>query len=263
MKKQTTKLFGLSSKCGYLVSTVVAFALCCTSANSKSETKRKNPLMETSSVSTQDLRFGEQQLQKMLIDRPELNKVIFKQDPVWRWAIRQFAGEGAKARIYWNSGDLSCKSFEYDAEHNYPLPTQQGCIRLRKTSQFGTPVLGEKLLSGFVFECYNIRNGPAFEKTNKAALTGAITKEQFIEQNTKIEYEAVSKTAKFYKEVYLPLATKRQSKTDAYLWGTYEPTKYADWRARFKDRTRYPWSYMEKYYDSLIKPYQPSKPSVF
>lgn len=206
-------------------------------------------------LSAQDLQFGEQQLQKMRQDRPQLAKILFKNGPIWPWAVRQFAGEAANQRIYWNSNELSDKGFEYDSDHSYPTTARLGCIRLRKKDEHGKELAPDRLLAAFVFECHNISNGPAFDRVYETSLTGKLSKNQFIEQNTKIEFEATRKTADFYRRVYLPLAQKEHYATNPLYWEAESPTTYAAWIGQYKDPQKYPWSYWGKYYDESIVPY--------
>lgn len=208
-----------------------------------------------STLSAQDLQFGEQQLQTMLHDRPQMVNIIMQNEPIWPWAVRQFAGEAANQRIYWNSNELSDKGFEYDSDHSYPTKARLGCIRLRKTDEHGKALAPDRLLSAFVFECNNIRNGPAFHSVYETSLKGKISREQFIEQNTQIEFAATKRTADFYETVYLPLAQRRHYTVTPAYWEADSPKNYTDWIARYKDPAKYPWSYWGKYYDESIVPY--------
>lgn len=210
---------------------------------------------EAQTLSPKDLQFGEQQVQKLLIDRPRLAKVLLKNEPIWPWVVRQFAGEAAGQRIYWNSSALNDKDFDYDADHSAPEPSEPGYIRLRKTDKYGQPMAAERLLAALVFECYNINSSPAFERVYQTALSGKLTQEQFIEQNAQIEFEAGRKTATFYRTVFEPLARNRHYDTAPLYWEAESPTTYAAWREQYTDRKGYPWSFWGKYYDESIVPY--------
>lgn len=206
-------------------------------------------------LSPQDLLFGEQQVKKMIVDRPQLAKILLKNEPIWPWAVRQFAGEAAGQRIYWNSSALNDKDFDYDADHSAPEPGEPGYIRLRKTDKYGQPMAAERLLAALVFECYDIKSSPAFNRVYQAALQGKLSEDQFIEQNAHIQFEAGRKTATFYRTVFEPLARTRHYDTAPLHWEAESPTTYAAWRAQYTDRTGYPWSYWGKYYDESIVPY--------
>jgi hypothetical protein len=209
---------------------------------------------EAQTLSPQDLQFGEQQVQKLLIDRPQLAKILLKSEPIWPWVVRQFAGEAAGQRIYWNSSALSDKDFDYDSDHSAPEANEPGYIRLRKIDKYGQPMAAERLLAALVFECYNINSSPAFERVYQTALSGKLTQEQFIEQNAQIEFEAGRKTATFYRTVFEPLARNRHYDTAPLYWEAESPTNYAAWRAQYTDRKGYPWSFWGKCYDESIRP---------
>jgi len=221
----------------------------------KSSTKPTSVRATKATLSPQDLQFGEQQVQKLLIDRPRLAKVLLKNEPIWPWVVRQFAGEAAGQRIYWNSSALNDKDFDYDADHSAPEPGEPGYIRLRKTDKYGQPMAAERLLAALVFECYNINNSPAFDRVYQAALKGNLSQDQYIEQNAQIEFEAGRKTATFYHTIFEPLARKRHYNTAPLYWEAESPATYAAWRAQYTDRTGYPWSFWGKYYDESIVPY--------
>lgn len=205
-------------------------------------------------LSPQDLQFGEQQVKKMIADRPQLAKILLKNEPIWPWAVRQFAGEAANERIYWSSGAVG-GGFEFDAEQSPPDGGKPGFIRLRKTDEHGKPLAANRLLAAFVFECFNIRGGPAFDSLYEEALTGKLTKDQYIDKGTRIEFAATRKAADFYRTIYLPLAKKRNYDLDPQYWEAETPTTYPAWRAQYTNRAGYPWSFWGKYYDESIVPY--------
>lgn len=199
-------------------------------------------------------RFGEEQIRLMLADRPEMKKMIKDQDPIWKWAVKQFEGESGHNRIYWNNQDLYDKGFEYDSEHHYDTYKKTGFIRLRKLDRFGKPTSTEKLIYFLVFELNNIQSSPKFKAVIQSALKGDMTEDQWIEKNTRIEYEAYRKTIDFYKTVFFPLAKTRHFHLHPFHWGADGPTTYAGWIARYDDRSEYPWSYWGKYYRTVIEP---------
>lgn len=209
---------------------------------------------EAQTLSPKDLQFGEQQVKTMIVDRPQLAKILLKNEPIWPWAVRQFAGEAANERIYWSPGAVG-GGFEFDSEQSPPDRGTAGFIRLRKIDEHGKPLAPNRLLAAFVFECFNIRGGPAFDSLYEEALTGALSKDQYIEKGTRIEFAATRKAADFYRNIYLPLAKKRHYELDPFYWEAESPTTYAAWRAQYTDRSEYPWSFWGKYYDESIVPY--------
>lgn len=54
-------------------------------------------------VTNADLVHGDRQLRQMLKDRPNMVKWVKPGDSIWRWTVRQFAGEGLGQRINWSN----------------------------------------------------------------------------------------------------------------------------------------------------------------
>lgn len=52
-------------------------------------------------LSPRDIAFGNQQVQKMLADRPLMRRLVKPSDSIYSWTSRQFAGEQTKEKIYW------------------------------------------------------------------------------------------------------------------------------------------------------------------
>ena len=207
-------------------------------------------------VSEQDLKFGETQMTQFFADRPVLSELISKHDAIWDWAVRQFAGESSTDRISWNPAEMPDKSREYTADHRYPIPGgRAGWIRVRKFDQFDRLLSAENVLSSFVFECYNLRNGPKFYALHKSAMAGELTKEKYIDANVRLEYEAVLRLKNFYRNYFVPFAAGQQLTTHRYEWKENEPDTYEEWIALYKNPKGYPWNSWGRYYDKIVTPY--------
>ncbi len=206
-------------------------------------------------ISAADIAFGEQQLRQLITDRQEIKKIVEPQSVLWKWTVRQFAGEGLHQRIYWNAENMSDKTFEFYAEHNSPTPEAAGYIRLRKNHKDGKPVSADRLASGMVYELFNIQNSTAFDNYFESALAGKLTEEQWIESNTKLEFLAERKSAEFYRRIYLPMAKAKHFSTDPSYWGADRPDTYPAWRAQYTDKSEYPWSFWGTWYRNEIVPY--------
>ncbi|CAN5375957.1 hypothetical protein BH11CYA1_BH11CYA1_38400 [soil metagenome] len=264
--RQTTALANASREKSILAKATLAILLSLTCAwqtnaspinrADKSQSNNEAPAHQTlQAISSTDLEFGEQQLQKMLKDRRHLSEILQKKEPIWPWAVRQFAKEAGSERIFWNSTELTEKGYEYDSDHRSPSPGKPGYIRLRKTDQTGKLMAANRLLAAFVFESFNMRNSKAFEKLETEALHGKYSKNQYMDAGAKIDFAATRKTAEFYKTVYLPLANKRHYDTDTLYWEAETPATFAAWRAQYTDPKGYPWSFWGKDYDERIAPY--------
>jgi len=201
------------------------------------------------------LSAGHAQLCQMLSDRPAMRAFVQPGDKLWQWTIRQFAGEAAGVPIKWSTTKLD-KTDEYIAENEYPTERRPGYIRIRKTDAKGAPLSADTLWSCFVFECYNIGNGAKFQQVYIKALTSSCNEDQWIEENTRIEFESYKKTRQFFDEVIEPMARQRNIKVDSRLWGKTVPATYEEWIATYQNRGDYPWSYWGQFFKTTVLPYR-------
>src|ERR1051326_747463 len=87
-------------------------------------TSEQAPLPEPQAHPSQEaLAFGEQQVEHMVEDRPQMKQYVQKGDPIWRYCVRQFAGEALGERIAWNNDPLELAE-HYDSESQSSTPTQ-------------------------------------------------------------------------------------------------------------------------------------------
>lgn len=201
------------------------------------------------------LKAGKDQLCQMLSDRPVMREFVQPGDKLWQWTIRQFAGDAAGVPIKWSTTKLD-KTDEYIAENEYPTEGRAGYIRMRKTDAKGVPLSADTLWSSFVFECYNIGNGAKFQQVYIKALHSSCNENQWIEDNTRIEYDSYKKTRQFFDEVIEPMARQRNIKVDSRLWGKTVPATYEEWIAIYQNRNEYPWSYWGQFFKTTVLPYR-------
>jgi hypothetical protein len=205
-------------------------------------------------LSAEDLKFGAEQLERLLHDRPELNKMIIKGDSIWNWAVGQFAGVATGERIFWDESDLYSKSFECFGDNLYATPGKPGRIRLRKTDSDGKPMAADKLAYGLIYECSNIGSGPDYKRVDQSALRGELTKEQYIEDELRIEFRAYSKTKDVYQKILLPLTKIRLYPLDPSIWDFSGPKTCDSWVAQLLDQPGYPRDYYGDYYQYTLQP---------
>jgi hypothetical protein len=225
-------------------------------ANSASINKLP-PLSELkTNLSAEELAFGEEQMAKMLKDRPELGRYVSKADPIWQFGSRAFAGAAIGEPILWKSGT---PGEGYRSESLGPFQGQQGYIRIRKTRAFGDGrgqlLSCEELWSCAVFEIENIRNHRAFDVLYRMALKGELTREEWIRENSRLEYGALRRTADDFKQLWLPMARNRSISITMSFWGADTPTTYEIWISQYRDPNSYPWDVFGRYYDRQIVPY--------
>lgn len=203
-------------------------------------------------ISQIDLKHGESQVKRMLLDRPSMAAVVREGDLVWRWTVRQFAGEGTGSTIFWNSNPPGLP-WPFIASHELPTDQCSGALRLQKLDDKGKPITGEILWESAVFELYNMRNDPQFDAILKHAKGAGMTEREWIKENTELEYSALKNTASFYRLVWLPNAKSNNFRSNERCWPV-APDTYEAWISQYKDQSGYPFaSWGREYRDSFQK----------
>jgi tetratricopeptide (TPR) repeat protein len=187
------------------------------------------------------IRHGQQQVDKMLRDRPAMNRYGRESDFLRQWAERKFAGEDFGQPIVWDSSP----PLHSDAENLAPTEDEPGAILVEAVYSSG-PKRGaersfEELWAGAVFELHNINYAKEFVRLNDEAAEGKVSKKDFVAGILKYELRAAQQTRAFYVQVFLPWAEKQKLASDPSLW-------FADWwpepdqlQHGFSDEAAYPW----------------------
>jgi hypothetical protein len=199
--------------------------------------------------------FGDNQMRKMLIDRPELTKLIGIGDPIWKWGAAQYSGGSLGEPFYWsNEENLSGKSKEYQGHYHAPIKGKEpGYICIRKYDKEGKLADAEDLLDTFVFECNNILNSSKMQYLERLAYAGKLNEQQWIDENVKLEYEAFARTNNVLNKIVGPVVRQRRS---AYLTDTVVTPSFSEWLKQYSDPNGYPWSYWGRHYREVILPYR-------
>jgi hypothetical protein len=176
---------------------------------------------------------------------------------VWRYCVRAFAGAAAGQRVYWDGGTPDGDG--YLADHRAPYGGDSGYIRVRRDYasgyEAGSPLACEQLWSCAVYELENMRGDPAFNALYDRALRGDMSREEWIRENTQLEYQAYRRTAHVYEAAWLPMARKRAIAFNGSDWGEDVPDTYEAWISAYRDPNGYPWDSWGRYYDDDIAPY--------
>ena len=186
-------------------------------------------------------KHGRLQVERMLHDRPAMNRYGAEADFLRRWAEAKFAGEDFGEPINWDSSP----PLHSDAEHIAPDGEDNAAIMIEEKytegPHRGKPRSFEELWAGAVFELYNVSFARDFIRFHENAEQGKLTKEEFVVGILKLELLAAQQTRAFYVNQFLPFAAKKKLKTDPTLW-------FCEWwdspdtvLQSFTDKTAYPW----------------------
>ena len=211
----------------------------------------------TTNLSAADLAFGEEQMSKMAKDRPEFGRFVTKDDAIWQFCVRAFAGAAIGEHIVWDNTLPEDKG--YRSENLGPYDGQPAFIRIRNNSDSagdrGRPLSCEELWSCAVFEIENIRNHKAFMALFYQALHGKLTREEWIRGCTRLEFQAMQRTKRDSVTLWLPLVETRSISFTKSFWGLNSPDTYERWISLYRDPNDYPWNVFGAYYDQKIVPY--------
>lgn len=214
------------------------------------------PLARASKLTAADLAFGERQVEQMVKDRPEMLSWVEPNDAVWTHCARAFGGDAVGERIFWDS---TPPTGDVEAEHQGPYQGDSGFIRVRETyaSGFkqGQPVEGDELWGSVIYELENIRSTPAFHSLFERACRGGMGREEWIRENTRLEYLACRRTRDYFRSQWQPLMTSRGRPISGTSWFADLPSTYEEWIAFYTSPDDYPWNFWGRYYDTEIAPY--------
>jgi len=195
------------------------------------------------------LRHGQEQVRRMLRDRPTMTQFGKETEFLNQWAARKFAGEDFGEPFDWDPTPPK----DSDAENVAPVNGRRGLIRVEAVHSFGpkrgAPRTFEEVWAAAVFECHNITYARKFLQFHQEAAAGKLTKGQFVAGIWKYEYLAAQQTRAFYVQVFLPWAEKKKLPTDPGLWFAAWWETAADALQAFTDKSSYPWRPYARQYD--------------
>jgi hypothetical protein len=209
-----------------------------------------------------DMDHGDQQVTNMLSDRPKMSFYTDKagashnvgpEDEIWKWASTKFLGRDFGQSISWSSDvpDSSVKCFT--ADHDFA----KKFIRVAsKYSCSGAEVIVpfDHLWKLATLELLNIEGAEQYRKIQKMALDCKLSKEDYIRENLKIQYNALVKQTIFYKNIWLPWATKKSVNSDARYWHANMEAFDVWYESLKKSSVPTEISYWVYFYDVKLKP---------
>ena len=149
-------------------------------------------------------RFGYRQIDQLIDDRPEMNKIFDRNHPFVEWLSLELGGTNAETRVYWNSEEPVTG---FSAEHSPRYAAYPAHIRITA----GNALSGLDKWIVLAFELHNLRNTREFADLQRRAATGRLPKEQFVKECVELEIDAVIETERLLREK-LEVETLRQSR---------------------------------------------------
>lgn len=203
---------------------------------------------------TANLKYGEEQLNAMLDDRPLMREYVSQNDSLWEYVVRNFAGFGIGTRIVWDNGELegpgerTAESFcSYESPYadnrfkvNTPYKRPTAGIRIGKLNANKRPKNGEELWADLIFEFNNLQNTVSFHRLWEQLLARKLTKEQWTKETTRLEYKAAKRTTYFYGSFWVPNCRGKRLVSNANYWSLGAAPDYETWIAGIRKYSAYP-----------------------
>lgn len=227
-------------------------------------------------VSNVDLQHGNEQVVKMLSDRPEMAQFttangelrkVTEEDTIWQWVANNYGQKINGSVVEWDKRDLSDKPIQYLAEHEIPRNGSNGLVRIRTVfkdwkGQNTRNARFDELWAACVFELINMRSARDFMALYACAIEGDVSRKAWIRGNTKLEHKACLEIAAFYREIWVPWSKKTDIKPGPVneYWCLDVPNDYDKWIQRYNlipifGSVENPYTFWGDYYDNMIKPY--------
>ncbi|HEY0075720.1 MAG TPA: hypothetical protein VGB77_16590 [Abditibacteriaceae bacterium] len=206
-------------------------------------------------ITAEDLRHGETQVDQMMRDRPLMSTWVKKGDVIYNWVARRFAGESVGQRVYWLSDFQTDYPPSLDAYNTLPWHGSPGSISIREVyaagEKKGQKIKSEELWSCAVFELFNISNWDGFKAVDEEAIAGKLSKAEYIERSTRLEFFTAINTHGFYLKLWQPWAKQSGATSQEYLWHGYTPNTHQEFINQMPDDSDYI-SFYSNEYDRLV-----------
>lgn len=214
------------------------------------------------------LDHGDQQVETMLKDRPAMAqcltidgtiKKITSDDAIWVAAAQAYDQKIVGSTIDWDPSPLKLKP-PIGAEHSDPWQGRPALIRLRidlPKDGREMPASFEQLWSHCVFELFNVANDEQFLAIYQRALHGEISRQEWLDLNTRLEFTALVKLRNYFTETWKPWCDKNHVAYDPAIWlrGFSPNATYEEWFAAYIHSSSPYLPLWESYYDGQIVPY--------
>jgi tetratricopeptide (TPR) repeat protein len=151
-----------------------------------------------STLDSDKLSHGEQQLKQMLSDRPAMSACLKPGDRFWNFVVRQFAG-GAGALIYWDSKNP--KPFDSDILTD----RNEAFIQARDRSSFSSEYDCDALWANVIFELYRAANTSDRMRLLGQMQGGKLSPDEYALEQMAIAERAKQQTRAFFLHFYAPM----------------------------------------------------------
>lgn len=208
---------------------------------------------ESYALSAADIKHGETELKRLISDRPAMKLKGIVGSPVWKWAVRQFAGASLGRHMNWSNHPVPVPG--YNAAHVIAGPKSEPYIAIAKTGQTpdskGRSLGAEELWSLLSFEICNATHLAKRVTLDALAQSGKIKRDDFVQECAKTEYYALLELTAVYYELWGPWAEREgHPASGGFTWG--EGTgSFSEWIGHYTDKSSYPYDVFGPRFDDL------------
>lgn len=181
-----------------------------------------------------DLAHGRLQVERMLRDRPVMRNLVQEDDELYRWAVRQYAGEQLGHPIDWNPADGKESICRFSSQR------LRGEICISKFSESKEkdpqPQSFDGLWGDFFIQTQYIETRRDRPELMLLAVGAGISREDFIRRNAELDFAAAQRTREVVLTVWKSWSEGKL--LNPYLVEYYEnlPVTFDEW-LRFVETT--------------------------
>ena len=223
------------------------------------------PMIEAPKSDEIDLAHGTAQVEGMIRDHPDMEIFISRarvtvrlraDSPVRVFMAREYGRSINGGRLFYGGHEVA-KPPHYMVEHTIPARDTPGRINLRRefldlSTGKVRPLTAEEKWSCCVFESFNIKNAEAFMALYHDAIAGRVSRDAYVVENQKLEFNAIRSLRRFYRSVWKPRMDAMDVESHPAVWQADDDGDFEKWISRYKGSDVY--RFWENYYDREIAP---------
>jgi TPR repeat protein len=193
---------------------------------------------------------AEDQINRALAHCPQLQKIVWRGNPIWTWLTQAFDSSGLGFTTIFDTRPVS---MEHTTSESGALSPELFYVRVNPTyvegAGAGQERTSEEVLCNLVFELNNLRLFRDHEIIDHLARCGEIRREAYIYDSAQEEYFALKMTSEFYNTIWIAFCTQNKIKENPAVWRLpLEPT-FAERLAKYPKSSWYPWKLFGSRYD--------------
>lgn len=208
---------------------------------------------------------GSLQVQNLLSDRLQMNaystkdgqKYVTQTDSIYQWAARQFDGEVAGVRVFWDS--IPPEDGQ-QANHSIGFHGEVALVRLLDESESRTAASPdeafEEMWMRLVYELVSFQSRRRILHLYNEAKAGRANRDEFVKELARTEFDAIKRTEEFWSDVWKPWSNRSGFVTREEVWFFEGSATFEEWYAsklRTEAATGYPGQTLGRIYDWLLQ----------